>query len=141
LNRGLLIYTKDRRVLRRLDVERDDVRGFLLEIRIVRAHVALESMRLQTGALPDTSYHHVVGAQVFGELARGPMRRTVRWRLARPFQDLRLEFRRTLVGLAAGMAREQAGEPILDKPLLPTTYVAGRTVECSRDLRIGLAAC
>ena len=52
LNRRFLIDRKHRRVIRRIDVQPDHVRRLRLEVRIVRLHIALESMRLQAGALP-----------------------------------------------------------------------------------------
>ncbi len=53
LNRRLLVHTENCGVLRRLHVEADDVGRLGLEVRIVRRHVALDPMRLETGALPD----------------------------------------------------------------------------------------
>src|SRR3954467_10310189 len=41
-----------RSMLRRLKVEADDVGGFLLELRIVGGHVAVQLMRLQTQLRP-----------------------------------------------------------------------------------------
>jgi len=45
LNRGFLIDAKHRGMLRRVDIQPDDVSRFRLKVGIVRAHVPLEPMR------------------------------------------------------------------------------------------------
>ena len=59
LNRRLFVDGKDDRVLRRIQIQPDHVRRLLLEIRIVRPHVAFEPMRLQAGAAPRPRDEHV----------------------------------------------------------------------------------
>jgi len=48
LNRRLLIDAKDRRVLRRIQVQANDVGGFFFETWIVGRHVAVQPVRLQS---------------------------------------------------------------------------------------------
>jgi len=52
LNGRLFVHTKHCRVARRMHVETNDIGGFGFEIRIVRRHIAFESMGLQTSVLP-----------------------------------------------------------------------------------------
>ena len=52
LNRGLFIDAEDGRMLRRIQIQPDDLRRLLLEIGIGRSQVALQSMRLQAGPFP-----------------------------------------------------------------------------------------
>ena len=51
LNSGLLIHTKDGRMLGWVKVQPDDVSCLSLEIGIVTGHVPLQAMRLQTSLL------------------------------------------------------------------------------------------
>jgi len=51
LNRRLLVDREDGRVIRRIDIQPNHVRG-LVEVRVIRLHVPLEPMRLQARALP-----------------------------------------------------------------------------------------
>ncbi len=59
LNRGLLIHAKHGRVLRRLQIQPDDIGCFGLEIRVVARHVALQPMRLQPRLPTECDAHWV----------------------------------------------------------------------------------
>ena len=83
LNRGFLIDREDRGVVRRIDVQADDVGRFLFEVGIVRRPVALEPMRLQPRALPRFADEIVVNLQDPSQLARTPMREPAPRRCAR----------------------------------------------------------
>ncbi|MGA8058724.1 MAG: hypothetical protein WB999_10805 [Candidatus Binataceae bacterium] len=63
LNRGFLVDTEHRSVLRWIDVQPDHVGRFALEVRIVGGHVALEPMGLKPGAPPHPRDHHVIYPQ------------------------------------------------------------------------------
>src|SRR5262245_30236542 len=52
LDRRLLVDGKHRGMIRRMDIQSNHIRGLRFEIRIVRLHVAVEAMRLQSGAAP-----------------------------------------------------------------------------------------
>ena len=77
LNRRLFVDREDRGVARRIQVQADDLGGFALEVGIVRSHVALEPMRLETGFLPNLVNHCFADAELGGEFAARPMSRTV----------------------------------------------------------------
>ena len=78
LNGALFIHAEHCGVGRRLQIEADNVGSLGLEVRIVAGHVMTPPGRLQTGLGPDASNPHVTDAQSGGELARTPMRGTVR---------------------------------------------------------------
>ena len=63
LNRGLFIHAEDGGMLRRIQIERDDLRRFLFEIGIGRSQVTLQSMRLQAGPFPRALDNRVRHAQ------------------------------------------------------------------------------
>src|SRR4051812_9268892 len=56
LNRGFFVEAEDGRVLRRGEVQPDDVGGLHFKRRVGRPHIALEAMWLETGALPCALY-------------------------------------------------------------------------------------
>src|SRR4051794_17066594 len=68
-----------RSMLRRLKVEADDVGGFLLELRIVGGHVAVQLMRLQTQLRPHPLHGGFTDPQCCCHLAAGPMRGLIDW--------------------------------------------------------------
>ena len=48
LDGGLLVYAKYRSMLRRMQIQRNDVGGLLLEVGIIRGDIAFESVRSQS---------------------------------------------------------------------------------------------
>src|SRR5215469_17752710 len=101
----------------RVDVQPNDVGRFALEVRIIRYHVAVEPLRLQSVLCPYPRHHHVRDRQRQTQLARAPMRRPVsRLPLQRPIQDPRLQSRRQLAWPTPGMTTEEPGEPLPPKP-------------------------
>src|SRR5215475_14411762 len=93
LNSGLLIDTKHSGMLGRMDIKTNDVGGLGFEIGIVGGHIALQTMRSQTRALPYPSHRHSWNAQMSGQLTHAPMSRPV-WRLSTgPCQNASFQFR------------------------------------------------
>jgi len=139
LNGGLFVHAEDRRVLRRIEIEPDDVGRLALEVRIVRRHVALQTMRLKTGFAPDEMNHRLAHAELVAELAAGPMRRTVARFAAGGVEDsgprLGSEFAWRLPG-ALGF---QAVESGLEEAPLPLADRTRRGVEFVDDLAVGPA--
>src|SRR6202045_5019068 len=88
LNRGLLIDTEHRSVLRRIDVEPDHIGGLALEVRIIRGHVALQPMGLKAGAPPDPRDHHMIDPQRPRQLAAPVVSRAIIGRAPGPGQGL-----------------------------------------------------
>jgi hypothetical protein len=87
LNRRLLVDAEHHGVLRRIEVQADDIRGLRLEVGIGRPHVPLESMGLQAGVAPGARDNRVLDAQLAAERPRGPVRDTMRRRPSRPRHD------------------------------------------------------
>ncbi len=77
LNRGLFIYTEDGRMLRRVQIEPDDIGGFAFEVRIVAGHVAFQAVRLQSRFPPYPMHHVLAHVDRSGQLAATPVRGTV----------------------------------------------------------------
>jgi hypothetical protein len=74
--------------VRRIQVQPDDLSGFLFELRVIAGHVTVQSMRLQvcfTPHVPDQVFAH---AQDSRHLAQRPMPGIIRWWLLRLGQYL-----------------------------------------------------
>ncbi len=84
LDRRPFIDAEHRRVRRRVQIQPNNVGRLLLEIRIVRGHVAFHAMRLQSVLTPHPRHHHVADIQTCTEFARAPMRYSTlgAWRVA-----------------------------------------------------------
>ena len=87
LNRGLLIDTKHGRMLRRVQVEADDVGRLRLKVRIIGGHIAVQSMRLEPMLSPHPGHPHVTDPELGGELPGTPVSRPVAGVLPRGVQD------------------------------------------------------
>lgn len=76
-----------------MQVEDDDVGGLLLKVRIIRSHVALETLRLEAVLAPHSRDDHVRDPESLGELTGAPVRRGRRLALNRPLENACLELR------------------------------------------------
>ena len=119
LDGGLFVHAKHRRVLRRMQIQREDVGGLVLEVRIGGSHIAVHPLRPQAVLAPHPGDHHVRDPEPFGEFASAPMGRAGRLALDRPFQNARLQPRGERGGRLAGVTAEQSGQALLPKALAP----------------------
>jgi hypothetical protein len=87
LNGCLLIDAEYGRVLRRIQVQTDDVSGFHFELGIVAGHVSFEAMRLEAGFLPNAMHGIFADVQCRGQLAATPVRGAVTGLSPRGGQD------------------------------------------------------
>jgi len=69
LDGGLFVNAKHHRVLRRFDVQPDNIRRLGLKVGVVGSHVAFDPMGFKPGAPPHPRHHHMANAQVPGRLA------------------------------------------------------------------------
>ena len=113
LNGGLLIDAEHGRVLRRVQIEADDVGGFGFELGIVAGHVAFEAMRLQARFLPNPMHGVFADAQRGGQLAATPVRGPVAGLSPRGGQDAGAQSRSQHTGLLAGMIGVQSLESVI----------------------------
>src|SRR5579859_1931561 len=72
LNSRLLINAEHRGMLRRIQIQPNDVSRFRLEVRIVAGHVPLQPMWLQPRLFPDAMYRIFTDIELRGELAATP---------------------------------------------------------------------
>ena len=133
LNMSLFIHAEDRRVCGRVQVQLDDICRLLLEVRIIRGHVALETVGLQAVLAPHSGDHHVADNKALPEPSGAPVRRAVLRPGARGFQDpclkLRRQYRSHLSYVSAVKARQtlllEALRPAGHKPMAARHPLAG----------------
>lgn len=119
LNGGLLVDAEHRRVLRRAQIEAEDVGGFGFELGIVAGHVAFETVRFQAGFLPNAMHGVFADTQRGGQFAATPVRRPVAGFSARGGQDTGAQSRSQHTGHLAGMMGVQSLESVVPEALLP----------------------
>lgn len=137
LNLALLITRENQRMLRRIEIQPDDVDQFLREPRIVRDFEALGPVRLEAVVAPDALHQRVIAAQRLGQCSRRPLR-GVRRRLLRGLaDDLRLETRPLRRGAAATRRIVfDPWQPVCHKPSSPRPDGAPRATEFGRDVLV-----
>jgi len=74
LDRRFLVNTKHCRLLRRVQVEADDVSGLALELRVVGRQIALQPVGLDPMLRPDSCHSHMTNSEVGREFAGTPVR-------------------------------------------------------------------
>jgi hypothetical protein len=141
LNGGLLIDAEHGRVLRRVQIEAEDVGGFGFELGIVAGHVAFETVRLQAGFLPNTMHGVFADAQRGGQFAATPVRGPVARFSPRGRQDAGVQSRSQYTGLLAGMIGVQSFESVLPEALLPANDGGRRGLELLLDRVEGRPFC
>ena len=136
LDGRFLIDRKHGRVVGRIHIQPDHVCRFGLEVGIVRLHVALESMRLQTGAPPRFADEVVMNLQQPPEFARTPVRAAVGRRVTRLLQNARLHCRGQHRRLLAAILRLQPVESLREESLPPPVDVVPKARDRRFDRRV-----
>jgi hypothetical protein len=136
LDRRFLIDAEHRGVLRRLNIQTDDVGGFGLELGISRPPIAIEPVWLQPGPVPDRGDQRMGNLQRLRQLARAPVCRAVGGGVSRARQDARFQARREHAGLRPAMPAAQAGDAVGEKALFPRRSRARTPTEAFRQRRV-----
>ena len=135
LDRGLFVYTEDRSVGRRLEVQANDLGCFGLEIRIVAGFVTTQPVGLQPRLGPDARHSHVGDAKFIGQPAGAPVCRAI-WRFTMqcPVHDAGFEFFGAGFGLTTFMATVQTTEAFVAETLAPKPDRVDATVQIPANL-------
>ena len=129
LDRGLFVHAKHGRMLRRFDIQPDNISRLKFEIRIVGGHVALDPLGLESGALPHSRHHHMANPQMLGQLTATPVGRAIRHWSTGPLQNAGFECRGSFLHNPSPMARVQPGQPLCLEAPLPATNIVGIATE------------
>src|SRR5215813_8336376 len=112
LNRRLFIEAKHSRMLRRIQVQTDDVSRLGLKIRIVAGHIPFQSVGFQLGLGQNSLHRGLAERQLLGQFPAGPVRAAVRRLLLRSPDHAGLHLRRCGTWLAALMTAFQARQSV-----------------------------
>ena len=77
----------------RIQIQANDVRGLLFEVRVGTGHIVFQPMRLQPGALPHPCHGHMTDPEPAGEPSRGPVGQRLGRRLLRQREHFGFEGR------------------------------------------------
>lgn len=141
LNGGFLIDAEHRGMLRRAQIEAEDIGGFAFELGIIAGHVAFQAVRLQTRFLPNAMHSVFADTQNGGQFSATPVRGPVARFSPRGRQDAGAQSRSQHMGLLTGMIGVQSLESALPKALLPANDGGRRGLQLSLDRVEGRAFC
>jgi hypothetical protein len=142
LNSRFLIDAEHRGVRRRVQIQADDIGCLRLEVRIVRSHVGLDPIWLQSVRAPHSCHHHVADVQVNSQLSRAPVRRGIAWRTARRLQDPGFQLRGENRSDLAQESAVQSSDPLLNESFVPARDKAAAALDpfgCSLAVSIPYA--
>lgn len=120
LDGGFLIDAEHSGVLRRPQIQADNVGRFAFELRIVAGQVTLQAMGFEASFFPEPMHSVLADSQRGRQFAATPMRGTVAGLLAGGRQNPSPQSRRQNRGLLPGMIGVEPVEPAFEKALLPT---------------------
>jgi len=127
LDLGFLVHTKHGRMLRWIQRELDDVRGFCFAVWVVRCHRALQPMRLEPMLHSDARHLHVANPEPGCQLVGAPMRRAVSRRPPRRRQDASCCLRGVSQAHVPAIATVQPDQSFSGKSLAPVRDNAAAT--------------
>ena len=133
LNLRLLVHAEHQGMVRRIDVQPDDIAHLLAQLRVWRQLEGLAAMRLQPKGLPHALDGHVTQARRLRHIARAPMRRPTR----RGLQGRNHHLLHLRIGNPPWRARarfvDQPLQPVAQKARAPLAPGGPRDVEASGD--------
>src|SRR5712691_3115551 len=139
LDLALLVDAEHERLLRRVEVEPDDVCELLAEARVVGKLERLDPMGLETVRVPDPLHARRADALRLGHRATAPVRLTGRRRLRGRCDD-RLDLRRRNRRLAPAtrLGLGQRRRPVLGEARTPQDHRRPRHAQRTSDLTVRL---
>jgi hypothetical protein len=141
LDLAFLIDAQHQGMLRRIQVEADNVNDFLGELRIVRELEGLRAMRLQAIRLPHPLHHAVRHFQMLRQRARAPMRSSMWVFSRRDAHDLRRDFGAFRRSAAARRITLDTRKARLREAIAPQAHRLHTGLQLRGDVFIELAIC
>jgi hypothetical protein len=133
LNGGLFVYAKDGGMIRRVQIEADNVSGLLLEVGILAEQITAQPVRLKAVPSPNPRNGHVIGAQRGGQPAAAPVGSSILRTTAGPLQNARLKLGRVSSHFAPLMTGHQPRQTAGQKTLSPALNIRGTTPKHAGD--------
>src|ERR1700722_19877390 len=141
LNGALFIDAEHHGMLRRAQIQSDNVSSLGFKVRVIGRQIALASMRSQSMLSPHTRDHHVRDMQLRSQFSSAPMRRSITgFALDTPLQDACFHDGCQRCRRLPGATTKQPRQTFLREPLAPTVYEAIWTVQLLADHRPGLTS-
>ena len=131
------IHAKHSGMAWRIEIEPDDVGRLAFEVGIVGGPIALQTMRLEMGFAPDAMHQILADAEMLGEFAAGPVRRTIAGLAAGGIEDLGAQAGSEFRGRLPGAVSFQAVESVFEKAFLPFPDGRRGGVELAGDGLVG----
>src|SRR4249920_915751 len=141
LDVSLLVYAEDCGMLGWIEIEPDHVGSLLLEVGIVRQHVALDAVRPDPGTSPGPMHKHMAHAKFLRQTATAPVSGSVIRFASRSFEDAGFHRRGKNRRPTPTMPGVQSGQPMSHKPLLPAGHERRAATKRLFDRSEGLAVC
>lgn len=129
LDCGLLIDTEDHRMLRRVQIQPNNIGRLALKVGIVRCHVPLKAMGFEAMPGPDPGDHHMGEPKRLPQPPRTPVCRPVLRPPASPVQNLGLQLGREYRGWLPPVSAIEARQPLGRKASTPAGDVTIATAE------------
>jgi hypothetical protein len=139
LNGRLFIEAKHSCMLRRMQVQTDNVSRFAFEIRIVAGHIPFQSVRFQLGLGQNSLHRGLAERQLARQFTAGPVRAAVPWLLQHSPDHAGLHLRRCRTRLASLMTAFQARQSVLFEAHLPAGDGGQTGSQTFRNLAISSA--
>ena len=133
LDGGFLIDTEHGGMLRRPQVEAENVGGFRFEVGIVAGHVTLQTMGFQASFFPDSMHSVLADSQRGRQFRATPMGGTVARFLASGGQNPGAQSRSQQRRLLAGVIGIEPVEAGLEEALLPANDGRRRSLQLPLD--------
>src|SRR6266702_1079440 len=125
----------------RIQVEPDDVGGLALEVGIRARDVALQTVRLEAGTLPDPMHRHVAQAEPRSQPARSPVGVGLGRRLLGESENLRFDGRGQTISPAVARPIPEPGHALRHEALAPPRDGGITHGEARAQGRVGSAIC
>ena len=133
LDGRLFVHAKDGGMIRRVQVEADNVGGLLLEVGILAQHVTAQPVRLKAVPSPNPRNGHVIGAEGRGQPAAAPVGGSVPRTTAGPLQNTRLKLCGIRPHFATLMTGHEPGQTACQKALSPALDIRSTALKLARD--------
>src|ERR1700704_6399172 len=129
LDSSLFVYAKDGGMIRRVQIEADNVGCLLLKVWILAKHVPAQPVRLKAVPSPNPRNGHVIGAELGRQSTAAPLSGSILRAATSPLQNSRFQLCCIRPHFATLMTGYQSSQTICQKTLSPPLNVRGTTIK------------
>ena len=129
LDSSLFVYAKDDGMIRRVEIETDNVGGLLFKVGILAQHVTAQPVRLKAVASPNPRNAHVIGAEFGRQSTAAPLGGSVLRATTGPLQNSRFQLCCIRPDFTTLMTGYQSSQTTCQKTLSPALNIRGTTLK------------